>query len=298
MRFFNSTLSVVAIGLTLTITTAHASDDLAHRDDFTMNSISGGDFRNYVSDMITEEDTWAHSMRILGVFHNHMHELMSEFAWHAADEKGSEHVPSFDNRISGGEWTQYRKNLEDAGEESAWANFVQITEIMHDRVHHAMYTAALYDHKTRGRSVTLSDYVGNRAPHDQVDTIPERADLDMDYASSDAFRSLVWTHEFEGERLHAAMQKMTVFDTMLVDLMTQWAFHGAAMEEEACRPPAFDSRITGAQWSEYARQVSDCSNETWRDLVRITELMHDRIHHMMHTVMVHDAEVHDREGAR
>lgn len=295
MQFHTSALVVAALGLAFTVTAfAQTGDDLAHRDDFSMNSISGGDFRDYVSDAITEDDAWGHSMRTLGVFHNHMHELMSEYARHAAHEMGSDHVPDFENRISGGEWTDYRKNLEDAGETSAWADFVQITEIMHDRVHHAMYTSALYDQKTRDRDVDLADYVGDRAPHDQADTIPERADLDMGYASSDAFRSLVWSYDFEGERLHAAMQKMTVFDNMLSDLMTQWAFHGATMDDEACRPPEFGSRISGAQWSEYADRVTDCSDDAWRDLVRITELMHDRIHHMMHAVMIHDGEAHDR----
>lgn len=124
------------------------------------------------------------------------------------------HFDDFENRISGGEWTDYRKNLEDAGETSAWADFVQITD----------------------------------------------------------------------------------FDQMLSDLMTQWAFHGATMDEEACRPPEFGSRISGAQWSEYASRVSDCSDETWRDLLKVTELMHDRIHHMMHAVMIHDVEAHDGES--
>jgi len=296
MRTFKLTPVVMALSLAVTTTAfGQNGDDLAHRHDFTMNSISGGDFRNYVSDAIIEDDIWGHSMRTLGVFHNHMHELMSEYARHAAEEMGSEHVPEFGNRISGGQWTDYRKNLEDAGETSAWADFVQVTEIMHDRVHHAMYTSALYDQKTRDRDVNLADYVGDRAPHDQADTIPERGDLDMDYASSNAFRSLVWDYEFEGERLNAAMQKMTVFDNMLSDLMTQLAFYGAT-KDEACRPPEFGSRISGAQWSEYADRVTDCSDDTWRDLIKITELMHDRIHHMMYAVMIHDGEAHGREN--
>ncbi|MCC5811007.1 MAG: hypothetical protein JJU06_11590 [Ectothiorhodospiraceae bacterium] len=297
MRLFKPAPAALILSFALTATAfGQTGEDLAHRDDFTMNAISGGDFRGYVSDAVVEDDIWGHSMRTLGVFHNHMHELMSEYARHAAEEMGSEHVPEFENRISGGEWTDYRRNLEDAGDTSAWADFVQVTEIMHDRVHHAMYTSALYDMKTRDRDVDLADYVGDRAPHDQADTIPERSDLAMDYASSDAFRLLVWDYDFEGERLHAAMQKMTVFDNMLSDLMTQWAFHGASKDDEACRPPEFDSRISGEQWSAYAERVADCDDETWRDLVRITELMHDRIHHMMHAVMIHDGGAHGREN--
>jgi len=55
---------------------------LDHREDFEMESVSGGDFRSYVSDHITEEDRWAYSMQTLGNFHNLMHEMMSHIARH------------------------------------------------------------------------------------------------------------------------------------------------------------------------------------------------------------------------
>lgn len=49
---------------------------LDHRDDYRMDSISGGAFRNYISSHISEDDLWARSMRTFGSFHNHMHEMM------------------------------------------------------------------------------------------------------------------------------------------------------------------------------------------------------------------------------
>ena len=73
-------------------------------------------------------------------------------ALHAAEGVGAEHVPDVENRIPAGEWTDCRKkNFEDAGEASEWANYVQVTEITYTRVHRAAYTVALYNHKTRDR---------------------------------------------------------------------------------------------------------------------------------------------------
>ena len=298
MRTAPRLLVTVLGSLVVAVTATASANDLPHRDDFSMNSISGGDFRDYVSNAVMEEDGWAKSMRTLGILHNHMHELMSELARHAAEEREDDHVPEFDIRISGGEWSEYRERLEDAEDESTWRAVVQIAEIMHDRVHHAMYSAVLYDSETRGRNLNLDDYIGDRAPYEQADTIPSRDGLDMDYASSDVFRSLVWDYSFEGERLNAAMQKATVFDTLLEDVMTQWAQYAAAtMDDEACQPPAFGARMDGEFWAEYARRVEDCGNGYWRDLVRVTELMHDRVHHMLYTIMLNDAELHEREDA-
>jgi len=110
-----------------------------------MDSISGGNFRDYVSTHITETDRWALSMRTFGSFHNFMHELMTQLVRHgesAHPERGE--VPDFTNRISGGQWGDYRQALEDAGDGSPWYEFVRITEIMHDRIHHMMYKLMAY----------------------------------------------------------------------------------------------------------------------------------------------------------
>lgn len=99
-----------------------------------MNSISGGDFRQYITDHVGEEDRRGHGMRLLGTFHNHMHEMMTDLALYGAERLGdADRVPHFRLRISGGEWGEYRGRLEEDGVESFWREFVQATEIMHDR---------------------------------------------------------------------------------------------------------------------------------------------------------------------
>ncbi len=225
-----------------------------------------------------------------------MHEMMSDFARHAMERLGDEgRVPAFESRISGGDWGEYRANLEDARVVSAWADFVRITEIMHDRVHHAMYKSAAYDRELRGRDVELSPYVGDRAPYAPDEVSLDRAGLTMEYASSDALRALVWHHDIEDERLHAAMQKLMVFDEILSSLMTEWALHGAEKDAAACRPPELNARIRGDRWQEYATMVETCDDAHWRRFVQVVGLMHDRIRDLMYRAILHDAEFHGRD---
>ena len=263
-----------------------------------MNSISGAGFREYISKNIHEADRWGHSMRLFGTFHNHMHEMMSDLARYAASDLGhDELMPEFEDRISGGEWGVYRENLERTGARSSWLDFVQITEIMHDRVHHAMYKSLVYDSVSRHRAAELEDYVGNRAPYAPEQTTTDRNELSFEFVSADDFRDLVWHRDFDGEHLHDAMQGMLVFDELLYVLMTDWAEYGAQHESEACRPPAFEARIGRAEWQAYASSLDACEDEAWRQFVVIAGLMHDRIHHMMYQMMVYDAETHDARSS-
>jgi hypothetical protein len=273
-----------------------AQERLDHRDDFRMNSISGGDFRAYISDHIHEDDRWGHAMRMFGTFHNHMHEMMTDLALYGAERLGDGHrIPDFDNRISGGEWGDYRKSLEADGVESAWRDFVQITQIMHDRVHHAMYKSVVYDRASRGRDADLDDYIGaGRAPYASEETVLRTDQVSTEHVPMDRFRNFVWHHGFEDRHFHAAMQAMMVFDEMLYTLMTDWAAYGAQKADIACRPPEFGARITRAGWHAYAEGVQACGEVEWRHLVQVVALMHDRIHHMMYRVMLHDAAAHDR----
>ncbi|TVP45135.1 MAG: hypothetical protein EA350_10025 [Gemmatimonadales bacterium] len=265
--------------------------ELDHREDLRMNSISGGDFRDYISRHITEDDRWGHAMRAFGTFHNLMHEMMSDLARHAVEELGhGELVPSFTDRISGGEWGDYRASLEDEGDRSAWMDFVQITEIMHDRVHQAMYYSVLHDMASRDRAVDPAELGGEeRAPWDWAEESVDRSELRFGAVSRDRFRDRVWEGGFEGEHLHAAMQKMMVFDEYLRFLMADWAAYGAEKVAAGCRPPGFGARMSGETWRAYEGQVAACDEESWRRFVQVAGLMHDRIQHMMQLKLQADA---------
>jgi len=273
-----------------------AQQRLDHRDDFRMNSISGGDFRDYISQNVGEADRWGHAMRMFGTFHNQMHEMMTELALYGAEHLGDRgRIPEFENRISGGEWGDYRENLEQAGVESPWRHFVQITEIMHDRVHHAMYKATVYDRVSRARAVDLDRYIGeDRAPYPPGETVLRAEQVNTEFVPIDRFREFAWHRDFEDRHFHSAMHGMIAFDEMLYTLMTDWAAHGAQKPEAACRPPEFGARITPAQWHQYAERVEGCGEREWRHFVQVVALMHDRIHHMMHRVMIHDAAAKSR----
>jgi hypothetical protein len=274
---------------------------LDHREDFPMNSISGCDFREYISAHVHvhEADGWGHAMRMFGTFHNHMHEMLSALARHGSGPLGDGHrIPAFDHRISGGEWRSYRENLERDGVESPWKDFVQITEIMHDRVHHAMYSSVVYDLEGRARNADLHRYVGEaRAPHPPEAAVLRTDEVTTGYVPLDRFREFVWGYAFEDRDFHAAMQAMMVFSELLHVLMTDWAAYGAGKEEAACRPPEFGARITRAGFHAYAATVESCSDPEWRNLVQVVALMHDRIHDMMYRAMLHDGTAHDREEA-
>jgi hypothetical protein len=295
-RIATLSLAVVLAAVLAAPGSLGAQDRLDHRDDFRMNSISGGDFRAYISDHIHEDDHWGHAMRLFGTFHNHMHEMMTDLALYADETLGDgDRIPDFDNRISGGEWGDYREALEADGVESPWRDFVQITEIMHDRVHHAMYKSVVYDRVSRARGADLGHYVGEgRAPYPPGETVLRTDQERTEWVSMERFREFVWGTDFESQHFHAAMQAMMAFDEMLYTLMTDWAAHGADKAEAACRPPEHGARITRTGWHEYAEGVADCGEEEWRQLVQVVALMHDRIHHTMHRAMVHDAAAHHR----
>ena len=229
-----------------------------------MNSISGGDFRQYISDHVVEEDRWGHAMRLFGTFHNHMHEMMTDLALYGAERLGNKgRVPHFQLRISGGEWGEYRERLEADGVESSWREFVQATEIMHDRVHQAIYKSTVHDRVSRARDVDLNRYIGeDRAPHPPGETVVGPDAVRTESIPRDRFRDFVWHGAFEDRHFHAAMQKVLVFDQMLYTLMTEWALYGAEKEEGSCQPPSVGERISPGEWRAYAEQVEGCGDDT------------------------------------
>lgn len=93
----------VLIFVTLTLNTASGP---SHRDDFTMNFIGGGEFRQYIMDHTKGPDRWSQTMVTFGTTHNLMHELMSDMARHGVATYGhKDRVPDFAIRISGGQWS-------------------------------------------------------------------------------------------------------------------------------------------------------------------------------------------------
>jgi len=254
---------------------------LDHRDDFEMESISGGDFRSYVSDNITEGDHWAYSMQTLGNFHNLMHEMMTHLARHGKEERNENHIPDFQQRISGGEWAEIREGLEQDGVQSSWQELVQIAEIMHDRVHHVMAKSVLYDHEINEREAGPADYL-RKEPMDPEIAIPDTDQLNYNFISQDEFREMVWDYDIDKDYKHAAFQSMAIFNHMLYDLLNQWAVIGSDHEDPACRPAEGTSRISKESWTKHASKIESCSDQTWAELVMISNLMKNRIHHMMY----------------
>lgn len=284
------TVTNKALGLALGLTLAGsaAGEPLPHRDDLQMNGIGGGDFRDYVMEHVDGDDGWSRLMQTIGVLHNHMHGTMGDFARHARDEVGDGQVPPFDTRISGGQWSDYRAALEDADSEGPWPEHVQVTEIMHDRIHHMMVSAVFYDQASRQRELDLEELLGERAPYAQSDTLPATDAPGLDGKHGEDFRRHVWTSDFDEPLRHAMMQKVTVFDSMMDDVMTQLAQYGLGKLEQACRPPDFGSRMNSTGWGNYADRIDDCDEELWRDLVLVTALARDDIDRMMQTLYAYD----------
>jgi len=276
-------IALCVLGLSRSLSAA--SGDLDHRDDFRMDSISGGNFRDYIVEHIAEDDAWAYSMRTFGSFHNFMHEMMSAMARHGALERGDvERVPPFVHRISGGDWRAYREALEAAEEVSTWTELVQITEIMHDRVHHAMVKSLLHDNHAQQRGIELDGYLRD-APLPEEVGIPAPEEVDFDEISLDAFREFVWRHQAEGPYEHGMLQQMVVFGHMLDDLLAQWLLVGLGQPAAACRPPPEVLAFRGRGWPAYVERVARCEDAYWREHVQVVGLMRGRIHHMFHKMV-------------
>jgi len=260
------------------------TEGLDHRDDFEMESISGGDFRDYVSTHIIEADAWAYSMQTLGNFHNHMHEMMSDIAKYAREDIGEDYVPHFDLRISGGEWTTFRENLEKNNPHSGWLELVQITEIMHDRVHHVMAKALIYDSEIRDRDVQTDEYLRTDPLPSEIG-IPSQESLQLNRVSQNEFREFAWNAELESDYQHASIQKMAIFNHLLYDLLNQWSEISLRHEFVECRPQSVRFRVDNESWTTLSNQMNRCDDITLKELVQISELMKNRIHHMMYKMV-------------
>lgn len=259
-----------------------------HRDDFDMNSIGGGAFREYITEHITEDDLWATSMKKFGTFHSLMHEMMSELArYNGGEDDKADRIPEFTERISGGEWTEYRKNIEQS-EDGSWKHFVQQAEIMHDRVHQAMFYAVVLDNQFKNRGVNIREYADeDRAPYEAHEVLPELHTLNLSQISMDNFRDFVWhSDKVEGKHLHTAMHLMMTFDEMRDDLINIWAQHANRLQDQNCAGD-FKGRIKMEDWDWYSAGLENCPDEDWKAFVKSVSLMQNRINQMKDFIVTH-----------
>lgn len=262
-----------------------------HRDDFEMNSIGGGAFRDYISAYVTKDDLWAVSIKKFGTFHSLMHEMLSGLARYngGADDQGGR-IPDFTERISGGEWTEYRKAIE-ASEEGSWKEFVQQAEIMHDRVHQAMFYAVVLDIDFNKRDIDIREYADEeRAPYEPQEVLPDLHTLNLSHISRDNFRDFVWHSEkVDGKRLHGGLHLMMTFDEIRDDLVNIWAQHANRLEESNCAGD-FGDRINMEDWDRYSATLENCNNEDWKAFAKSVSLMQNRINQFMDFIVNHVEE--------
>lgn len=262
-----------------------------HRDDFDMNSIGGGAFRDYITEHITEDDLWAISIRKFGTFHSLMHEMMSELArYNGGEEDKDDRIPDFTERISGGEWTEYRKAIEES-EDGSWKDFVVQAEIMHDRVHQAMFYSVVLDNQYNNRGVDIREYADEeRAPYDAHEVLPDLHELNLSHISRKNFRDKVWhSDKVEGKHLHAAMHLMMTFEEMRDDLVNLWAQHANRLQDPNCAGN-FKDRISMENWNHYSATLENCGDEDWKAFAKSVSLMQNRINQMMDFIVTHIEE--------
>lgn len=241
--------------------------------------IDGDDFRVYVSRYVQGENAWSQGMRTFGSLHKFMHEMMTAMARHGALERGDT-VPEFEHNISGKKWREYHEVLSKRVEPSLWRELVRNTELTHDRVHHVMVRALIYDAGAFGRDLDLKDYLGAEALSEK--RIMTGQDGDRPLTSLDEFRELVWNYNAERQHWHSAMQQALAFAHMLDDLLTQWLVYGATHDDNACRPAEGAQSRRGLAWADYVQEVENCGDANWRELVQTAGLMHAHANQMLH----------------
>jgi hypothetical protein len=124
--------------------------------------------------------------------------------------------------MSGGDWTEYREALEEAGEGGAWKDFVHVVEVMHHLVHHPMYKSVVYDHTLMGRDADLADYVREMEDATEAELIPDRIALDAAWTDLEAFRELAWEDEPDELNWRRVMQNAVLFGHLADQLTGQW----------------------------------------------------------------------------
>ncbi len=282
MRSLTITLAVAGVGLS----PMAIAENLPHRDDFAMNFISGDEFRAYVSDQATEEDDWADSMRTFGELHNEVHEMMTALARYDRDVMdGSDRAPSFDNRISGGQWTEYVQQVQSLG--GSWRDTVQVVEIMHDRLHHAMYKAVLHDAEAHDRFEALEERLPSGEPEFYDDTIPEPGARATPSMGPQTFLDFVAEASFDSDAWAEAMASMADVNERLYDVLTAWADASLDVDDDACHAPEHTGRMTEGLFNIWRANIEECGERGWVELVEIAALMHDGMMHTNHKLVAH-----------
>ena len=286
MRYF---LGFLATSTAVALAVPAQAADTPHRDDFVMNSIGGGDFRGYILDHISEGEALYQPMRTFGTVHNVMHQLMTELATHARDDMEDEHVPDFSDRVSGGDWSAYREALEDAGEDGDWAELVQFLEIMHDRVHHAMYKAVIYDQQAMGRDADVLDYVRDPKDASVSELLPDRDRIDATFMPLEEFRTALWEDQPEDRHWRAATQSAMVFAQLENQLTQQWIQYATDHKTGACQPQIVGQAMQ-EDWAGYVDQIVECDDAEWRELVQAHDLAQLHIHQALDHIARHHGE--------
>lgn len=269
----------------------------SHRDHFEMNFIGGGEFRQYIMDHVEGEDLWSQTMRVFGTTHNLMHELMSDIARHGAATLGHEdRVPEFATRISGGQWSTYRRNNEAEEDRSDWAKLVQATEVMHDRFHHAMFHATVLDNHLKDRQATVSDYL-REDPIPDAQGFPDPLLPKVPIISSGDFRRTVWTDPPETPEWHAAYQQTAVFTEMLTTLMTNWARYAETSLPPDQRPPQFQAQMNSETWNDWVERFPEDGSDEWRYFLQSVALMDHHIHEMLYWMEVSNGTLEHSDTA-
>lgn len=273
-----------------TLTAAMAADPHLHASDEPLNFVTGGQFRSYVQQHVKETTPWAYSMRSFGTLHNQMHDMMGRYGHHAREARNDRTVPEFGAVMSGGEWTRYREALAKSGEQSLWMDLVLQTQVMHDRLHHALYDALHYDATEHLRKVDLTPFRSPPVEATVAELYPSRGSLKMAYVPLEVFRDRYWSGgEREAAHWQSAMQATVTFAQTLSDLTRQWLAYGAAEKTGACAPASaggvFD---VDTQWQQYAARIAECQETHWRHLVQVTDLMRGRIHELLEVVARYD----------
>ncbi len=202
----------------------------------------------------------------------------------------AELVPDFEDRISGGEWTELRGAMEEA-EENEWLDFVQVVEVMHDWIHQAMLYAIVFDNENYSRDLDISTYADeDRMPHEIKATLPGLSENGFSGEVVQHFRERTWHSEKDGVHHHTAWQLMMAFEEMTQDLTFLWATASREIfAARECLPlEGKPSEVVG-NWNEYALRSEACTDESWSAFVHTTAWMQARIHLVLEVLLSKDS---------
>jgi hypothetical protein len=102
-------------------------------------------FRDFVWHEDFESRHFHAAMQAMMAFDEMLYVLMTDWAQHGAGMAEAACRPEIGARISRDQWHAYADRDEECSDER-WRHLVQVTGLMHDRIHHMMYLA-MRDHE-------------------------------------------------------------------------------------------------------------------------------------------------------